>query len=76
MTSTPEEPREEPIELADVGEEMPDEAPEADVLEQHLVPTGSDPERAEEYDVPDDADAADVRDQHQPVGDGDADDYR
>jgi hypothetical protein len=76
MTSDPEEPREDPLDLRDLGDELPDEAPEADVLEQHLSPTGYDPEAEEPFEVPIEADPADVDEQHRPVGETEGDDYR
>jgi hypothetical protein len=76
MTSDTDEPREDPLDLPDLGDELPDEAPEADVLEQHLPPTGDDPEAEERYDVPIEADPADVDEQHRPVGETEGDDYR
>jgi hypothetical protein len=76
MTSDSEEPREDPLDLLDLGDELPGEAPEADVLEQHLAPTGSDSETEEPFEVPIEADPADVDEQHRPVGETEEDDYR
>ena len=76
MTSYPEEPREDPLDLPDLGDELPEEAPEADVLEQHLAPTGYDSETEEPFEVPIEADPADVDEQHRPVGETEEDDYR
>jgi hypothetical protein len=76
MTSDPEEPREDPLDLPDLGDELPDEAPEADVLEQHLPPTGYDPEAEEPFEVPIEADPADVDEQHRSVEETEGDDYR
>jgi hypothetical protein len=76
MTSDPEEPREDPLDLPDLEEDLPDEAPEADVLEQHLPPTGYDPEAEERFEVPIEADPADVDEQHRSVEETEGDDYR
>jgi hypothetical protein len=54
---------------------VPDEAPEADVLEQRQSSTVLDDE-TEETGVPIEADPADVDDQRREVGDLDEDDYR
>ncbi|MFC5266994.1 hypothetical protein ACFPJ1_33160 [Kribbella qitaiheensis] len=57
--------------------ELPDEAPEADVVEQRLPSTGDDPEPDDDStDVPLEADPADVGEQRRPVGGSDEDDYR
>ena len=59
------------------GEEnLPDEASEADVLEQRLASTVVD-DQAEDSGVPDEADPADVEEQRREVGDDEDDeDYR
>ena len=54
---------------------VPDDAPEADVLEQRQASTVVD-DRPEESAVPIEADPADVDDQRREVGDPDEDDYR
>jgi hypothetical protein len=54
---------------------VPDEAPEADVLEQRQRSTVVD-DRSEQDDVPVEADPADVEDQRRSIGDDDEDDYR
>jgi len=56
-------------------ESVPDDAPEADVLEQRQVSTVVD-DRSEGDDVPSEADPADVEEQRREVGDPDEDDYR
>jgi hypothetical protein len=57
--------------------ELPDEAAESDVVDQHLPPTGYDPEPDDEStDVPLEADPADVGEQRRSVGGSDEDDYR
>jgi hypothetical protein len=54
---------------------LPDDAPEADVLEQRLASTVVD-DRDEESGLPQEADPADVEEQRREVGDSDEDDYR
>jgi hypothetical protein len=54
---------------------LPDDASEADVLEQRLISTVVD-DRPEESGLPDEADPADVEEQRREVGDSDEDDYR
>ncbi|MEU4604384.1 hypothetical protein AB0F43_15490 [Kribbella sp. NPDC023972] len=54
---------------------VPDDAPEADVLEQRQSSTVVDDE-TEETGVPIEADPADVDDQRREIGDADEDDYR
>ncbi|NIK57287.1 hypothetical protein [Kribbella shirazensis] len=56
-------------------EELPDEAPEADALEQRMTSTVVD-DRTEDSAGPGEADPADVADQRREVGDTDEDDYR
>ena len=56
-------------------ENLPDEAAEADVLEQRLASTVVD-DRPEESGLPNEADPADVEEQRREVGDADEDDYR
>jgi hypothetical protein len=57
--------------------ELPDEVPEADVVEQRLPAAGYDPEPDDEsLDVPLEADPADVEEQRRSVGGSDEDDYR
>jgi hypothetical protein len=56
-------------------ENLPDEASEADVLEQRLASTVVD-DRSEDSGLPNEADPADVEDQRREVGDPDEDDYR
>jgi hypothetical protein len=54
---------------------VPDDAPEADVLDQRQSSTVVD-DRGEDSGVPTEADPADVDEQRREVGDGDEDDYR
>ena len=54
---------------------VPDDAPEADVLEQRQTSTVVDG-GAEDSGVPTEADPADVDEQRREVGDEDEDDYR
>ena len=57
--------------------ELPDETPEADVVDQRLQSAGYDPEPDDESpDVPLEADPADVGEQRRSVGGSDEDDYR
>ena len=57
--------------------ELPDETPEADVMDQRLHSAGYDPEPDDESpDVPLEADPADVGEQRRAVGGSDEDDYR
>jgi hypothetical protein len=60
----------------DIAVELPDEAPEADVLEQHQTPSGLDEREDEPAEVPIEADPADVFEQRRTVGGTDDDDYR
>lgn len=71
MTSDPYEPLDQPI----LDTERPDDAPEADVLDQRLAPL-ADEEPAEEFEVPAEADPADVAEQHRLAGADDDGDYR
>jgi hypothetical protein len=54
---------------------VPDDAPEADVLEQRQSSTVVD-DRPDDFGVPIEADPADVDEQRRDVGDDDEDDYR
>jgi hypothetical protein len=54
---------------------VPDEAPEADVLEQRQDSAVVD-DRTEDDGVPIEADPADVEEQRREIGDSDEDDYR
>ncbi|GAB2671332.1 hypothetical protein [Kribbella swartbergensis] len=54
---------------------VPDDAPEADVLEQRLSPAAVDG-RPDDSGVPIEADPADVDDQRRDIGDDGEDDYR
>lgn len=56
-------------------ENVPDDAPEADVLEQRQASTVVG-DRPEETGLPNEADSADVEEQRHEVGDPDEDDYR
>jgi hypothetical protein len=57
--------------------ELPDDTPEADVVDQRLQSAGYDPEPDDESpDVPLEADPADVGEQRRAVGGSDEDDYR
>lgn len=77
MTSDPDSLPTGPLDLPDLGTDRPDDAPEADVLEQRLPPTGDEPEPDDEdYEVPADANPADVADQHRSAGETDDNDYR
>ncbi|WP_020385745.1 hypothetical protein [Kribbella catacumbae] len=78
MTSDPDALRTGPLDLPDLGTDRPDDAPEADVLDQRLPPAGSDAddEREDDYEVPADADPADVAEQHRSAGEMDDGDYR
>jgi hypothetical protein len=60
----------------DTPDELPDAAPEADVVEQHQSPSGYDDRDRELSDLPVEADPADVEEQRQVVEDDDLDDYR
>ena len=58
------------------SENVPDEAPEADVLEQRRASTAVG-DRSEDEPIPDDADPADVEEQRRSVdGTDDEDGYR
>jgi len=59
------------------SQDLPDDAPEADVLEQRLAYTQVG-DRPVDEPLPDEADPADVEEQRRPVGDADEgeDDYR
>ncbi|MGW7684480.1 hypothetical protein ACWGID_27305 [Kribbella sp. NPDC054772] len=54
---------------------LPDEASEADVLEQRLASSTVD-DRPEETGLPNEADPADVEEQRRSIGDTGEDDYR
>ncbi len=56
--------------------EVPDDAPEADVLEQYQPAAGLEELIDTEADLPDEADPADVDEQHRTVGEAGEDDYR
>jgi hypothetical protein len=56
-------------------ESVPDDAPEADVLEQRQS-SGPVSESADDPGVPIEADPADVEEQRRGLGDEDEDDYR
>lgn len=60
--------------------DVPDDASEADVLEQHLASSDEDETTDERTggsgDVPAEADPADVGEQRRPVGGQDDDEYR
>ena len=56
--------------------DVPDDAPEADVLEQYQTPSGLDEGEEEPAEVPIEADPADVEEQRRSVGGTDDDDYR
>jgi hypothetical protein len=56
-------------------DDVPDDAPEADVLEQRQSSTVVD-DLAEDGGVPIEADPADVDEQRREVGEDDEDDYR
>lgn len=64
-------------EYEDTGDQdVPDDAPEADVLEQRLTSTVVD-DRPEDDELPNEADPADVEEQRRPVGGPEEDDdYR
>jgi hypothetical protein len=55
---------------------LPDDAPEADVLEQRQSSDRDQGEDGEDGGVPIEADPADVDEQRREVGDPDEDDYR
>lgn len=57
-------------------DEVPLEAPEADVLEQYQSSGGSEDDEDRTDPVPAEADPADVAEQRQSVGGTDEDDYR
>jgi len=76
MTSDPDALPTSPLDLPDLGTDRPDDAPEADVLDQRLPPTGYESEPADGYEVPSEADPADVADQNRSAGETDDDDYR
>ncbi|GAA1601734.1 hypothetical protein GCM10009789_64930 [Kribbella sancticallisti] len=56
--------------------EVPDEAPEADVLEQYQMPSGLEQQQDEVTEPPVEADPADVDEQRRSIGEADDDDYR
>ena len=60
----------------DTSVEVPDDAPEADVLEQYQPPAGLDELIDDDDELPAEADAADVGEQRREVGGADEDDYR
>jgi hypothetical protein len=64
------------LDLPGLDADHPDEAPEADVLEQRLPPTGYESDPPEDYDLPAEADPADVADQRRSDGEPDESDYR
>ncbi|MFI5712400.1 hypothetical protein [Kribbella sp. NPDC051620] len=64
------------LDLPGLDADHPDEAPENDVLDQRLPPTGHESDPAEDYDLPADADPADVADQHRSGGELDESEYR
>ena len=57
------------------NENLPDDAPEADVLEQRLASTTVD-DRPDDGPLPVEADPADVEEQRRTVAEDDEDDYR
>jgi hypothetical protein len=61
--------------VASIPDEVPDDAPEADVLEQRQSSRAV-VARPEDDGVPIEADPADVDDQRREVPEGDEDDYR
>lgn len=70
MTSDPQET------VVDLDAALPDEAPEADVLDQHQSPVGHDTRDLGSTDLPIEADPADVQEQRRAVDDAGEDDYR
>lgn len=56
--------------------DVPDDAPEADVLEQFQSSAGQEDDGDDTADVPVEANPADVGDQRRSVGGSDEDDYR
>ncbi len=63
--------------MSEPGVEVPDDAPEADVVEQYQSSSGLDErDDAPVGDVPPEADPADVDEQRRSVGEGGEDDYR
>jgi hypothetical protein len=68
MTSDPDD--------LDPALEVPDDAPEADVLEQYQPPAGLDELIPDDAELPTEADPADVEEQRREVGESDDDDYR
>jgi hypothetical protein len=69
------DPSESAFDTPDLPEEVPDAAPEADVVEQHQSQSGDDGLDQELSDLPVEADPADVEEQRQVVED-DLDEYR
>ena len=67
----------EPLESVYLDEgTVPDDAPEADVVEQHQSPGSHDTRDLGDHDLPIEADPADVHEQRRAVDDAGEDDYR
>ncbi|ADB34371.1 hypothetical protein Kfla_5358 [Kribbella flavida DSM 17836] len=62
--------------MSEPGVEVPDEAPEADVLEQYQSSSGLEERDEPTGDVPVEANPADVDEQRRSLGEGGEDDYR
>jgi hypothetical protein len=60
----------------DTRVEVPDDTPEADVLEQYQPPAGLNELIDDDDELPAEADAADVGEQRRDIGEADEDDYR
>jgi hypothetical protein len=71
MTSEPDD-----LDDLDTSVEVPDDAPEADVLEQYQPPAGLDELIDADDEPPTEADPADVQEQRRTIGETDEDDYR
>jgi hypothetical protein len=60
----------------DTSVEVPDDAPEADVLEQYQPPAGLNELIDTDDEPPTEADPADVQEQRRTIDEADEDDYR
>jgi hypothetical protein len=76
MTSTPDEPLEDSFDDTTFRAGLADEAPEADVVEQHRSASRWSQNGSDTFVVPPEADPADAQEQYEGVGNGDEDDYR
>jgi hypothetical protein len=76
MSSTPNESRQEVFDRPAFPADRPDEAPEADAVEQSLPVAADEPDDEDDFEVPIEVDPADAVDQRRKVGDQDEEDYR